>query len=495
MAWDKQRAAARIKQHMARAPKVDPKLSLLEHRNIMKAEALQKSATKSFPNGVALLVEGAHLYGQMMNFNEIVLDQDRTETEASHRRILTFLNAYYQVWDSIVDGEDAIRVDFHGPRLHAIVVEPKGKPREQVRKAVALADKLNEAMRQIAAAYNIPATFRFGIDHGNCLAMTTGRSHDTDTLFLGRPANHAAKLAAKEKDGPGVHLTDHADSILNDRPPDPRKTGVAAPQRLLEELRKSFTFTSIDAATQKVVQAALQRPNFTFVRPTLPLSSVDFDDLVPSRTIRRGMVSLFADIDGYTKFVDNAMREGIEAIRRAVVGIHTIREELNDVLKKDFKGKRVRFIGDCIHGLMAEGQEKDDPKGTVQDAVECATAMKSSFKLCTTIVEGLGPLDLAIGIEYGPIPLTRIGHPGEESIRCAAGLAVVVSELQQQGIEGGGFSMGPEAHRHANDNVRKYFSSGVLYEYPVAANLLGLPTSPVVKIVSEQPSARSHSDR
>jgi len=33
-------------------------------------------------------------------------------------------------------------------------------------------------------------------DHGSCLAMSTGRSHDKDTLFLGRPANHAAKLAA-----------------------------------------------------------------------------------------------------------------------------------------------------------------------------------------------------------------------------------------------------------------------------------------------------------
>ena len=54
------------------------------------------------------------------------------------------------------------------------------------------------------------------------------------------------------------------------------------------------------------------------------------------------MASLFADIDGYTLFVDNAIRQGQEAIKTAVVGIHVIREELNDVLKADCEGKRVR---------------------------------------------------------------------------------------------------------------------------------------------------------
>src|SRR3546814_4018954 len=95
----------------------------------------------------------------------------------------------------------------------------------------------------------------------------------------------------------------------------------------------------------------------------------------------------------------------------AATGIHVIREELNAVLKEDCGGKRVRFIGDCIHGLMTKVQEedtaKDDAPGAVEDAAVCAAAMKSSFDLCLEAVPGLDDLDLAIGIEYGPVPLTR----------------------------------------------------------------------------------------
>ena len=35
--------------------------------------------------------------------------------------------------------------------------------------------------------------------------MATGRTHEKDTLFLGAPANHAAKKAA-EDGGPGIFL-------------------------------------------------------------------------------------------------------------------------------------------------------------------------------------------------------------------------------------------------------------------------------------------------
>jgi hypothetical protein len=61
----------------------------------------------------------------------------------------------------------------------------------------------------------------------------------------------------------------------------------------------------------------------------------------------------------------------------------------------------VRFIGDCIHGCVAEGERADDAAKSVRQAVLCATAMRSSFDLCLEVVRSEAAIDLAVGIEYG----------------------------------------------------------------------------------------------
>jgi class 3 adenylate cyclase len=95
---------------------------------------------------------------------------------------------HYRVWDSIVDGDDGDRVDYHGARLHAVIASPSGDPAAQIARAVALARKLTEAAQKVGQAHGFPSRIRFGIDHGKCLAMTTGRgSHEkTRCSWAGR---------------------------------------------------------------------------------------------------------------------------------------------------------------------------------------------------------------------------------------------------------------------------------------------------------------------
>jgi len=89
------------------------------------------------------------------------------------------------------------------------------------------------------------------------------------------------------------------------------------------------------------------------VPPRLPpLALVKFATSVP-RLDSDGNASIFADIDGYTKFVMRPFA-GSREIRKAVETIHVIREELNSVLKDDFGGKRIRFIG-RLHPRMHSG--------------------------------------------------------------------------------------------------------------------------------------------
>lgn len=490
MPWDSAKAEARIRRHLETVPEIDRNASLI--RMMRYNEALAKSAASSgkFPRGRATLVDATHLYGQLLDFENLALQANR-ETEQSHARVLTFFNMHYRVWDSIVEDDDAIRVDYHGPRLHALVTDPQGDSAGQLKRAIALAQKLTEAAKQVSDAHNFPSRVRFGIDCGPCLAMPTGRSHERDVLLLGSPANHAAKLSADTE--PGIYLTENAQRRL--------ALAELGPQRRLTEtlaksIGQSYRFSRVDAAANLVASERSDAVTFQFHRAIPPLAKLNFEELVPSNSVRMGMASLFADIDGYTAYVDAAIRNGEQSIHNAVRDIHVLREELNSVLKEDFGGKRVRFIGDCIQGVIAEGDAKnDDPTETVREAAMCAAGMQSSFLLVGNILRTIDSLGLAVGIEYGPVPLTRIGGRGDESVRCAAGLAVVQSERLQQDIEGSGIRLGPVALNHADLPMREHFKSAVpIMTYADAADHFRAPSSPVVQIVRREPAARSHLD-
>lgn len=487
MTWNEERAKSRIREHLKTVPEVDRHVAL----DSAATEEMRKRGLMSrMPLNQAFVVEGAHLYGQLLDFEDLVADKGQ-ETESSHRRFLSFLNMHYRVWDSIVDGDDGDRVDYHGARLHAVIASPSGDPAAQIARAVALARKLTEAAQKVGQAHGFPSRIRFGIDHGRCLAMTTGRgAHEKDTLFLGRPANHAAKLVGSGFEQ-GIFLTETAQKRAAAGAVRKSAGIMTLDEAYVQDAVKRYGFDRLDRTASAVARDSAE-PSFQFKRPTLPLSRVKFAELTPANSIRMGMASIFADIDGFTNFVDQSIQRGSQQIREAVKIVHVIREELNAVLKEDFGGKRVRFIGDCIHGCVAEGERADDAAKSVRQAVLCATAMRSSFDLCLATVAPSAPIDLAVGIEYGPTPMTRLGQHGEDSVRCAASKATVEAERTQQAIEHGGIRLGATATGFADPAVRKHFSSGRLMSFDSASDLLWTPHAPAVQILRHEPAARPH---
>ena len=88
------------------------------------------------------------------------------------------------------------------------------------------------------------------------------------------------------------------------------------------------------------------------------------------------------------------------------------------MLHTDFAGRKVRFIGDCVTGLLVEGTaQTTDAIGTISNMTLCAGGMRSSFNLALPKLEASGVdasgLGLAIGFEYGPMNVTRLGIKGE----------------------------------------------------------------------------------
>ena len=111
--------------------------------------------------------------------------------------------------------------------------------------------------------------------------MTTGRgAHEKDTLFLGRPANYAAKLVSSGTDQ-GIFLTETAQKRVAARAVRKHAGTMTLDEAYVQDAARKYAFDSIDrTATEIALNSA--EPMFRFKRPTLPLSTVKFGELSPA---------------------------------------------------------------------------------------------------------------------------------------------------------------------------------------------------------------------
>src|SRR5690606_11850419 len=135
----------------------------------------------------------------------------------------------------------------------------------------------------------------------------------------------------------------------------------------------------------------------------------------------------------------------------------------------------VRYIGDCIHGLLAEGDKTaTNAMDTMKRAVDAAAGLRSSVELCRALLPGIDDHGLAIGIDYGATPICRIGLRGHASVRAAASRTTCVSETEQRRCNGTETALGESAFKASPASIREAFSAN-----RVIANL-GVDTAEVL---------------
>lgn len=522
MAWLENRARTRITGFMESVPQGD--IVVEDFETYLKETRLDKSVLASqdsrseaallkIPRNRAITTNGVHVYANLVDFNDVLVDAGR-ETEASHRRALEFLHTHYSACDSLIAEFEIQRVDFHGSRLHAVVLSPEGlhNESERVRNAVAFAASFREMVDRLSSKYpEFRTGVRIGIDTGPAVAIDGGKGDEPEPLFIGSPANHAAKLANGSE--PGVFLSKRALRVsqlpseaqdftdwLN--PDDDAPLRIAFETSALQSGFSSARGMSdvsslLETAYRNAVSAVdewrVNQAAFKFHHREPPLRNINFSDHPPSNSIRMPLASLFADLDGFTKYIDEAIVSG--TIAQAVANLHVLRAEMAAVLREDFGGRKVRFIGDCIHGLLVVGTkyETNGPE-TVRDAIFAAAGVRSSFELCKGILPGINDLGIAIGIDFGTTPISRIGLRGISSVRSAASRATCVSEEEQRLCEDGETRIGVDAHAQAPAIIREAFGKErrvVGLTFPVAEVLFGTMPSPYISKGETEPM-RAH---
>ncbi len=480
MAWTRSRAERRIRGFAEKTPEVVVEryadeymprwTQMLETARLAGLPPTARRPLADLPDGVAVLIDTVQVYVRLLNYDDVRLDRGR-ETPASHARGLSLLHALYGAADRVVEGAGAQRVDFHGARLHAVVTEPHGAASvsQRVSAALAIADEMIDLAlmsgRRFLGDPVLRLRFRVGIDLGPCVAISSGRRDEREPMFIGPAANHAAKLAMGDTEG--VYLSDRVRATFRMRRTPTLPDELAAPASTAElgTLRAAAVDPREGAAARldswlsdiRAGRSSVPSPaDFVFHQHTPPLRSIDYSTLSPSRSIRMPLAAIFADLDGYTAYIDGCMTTG--GLGEAVRLLHVLRGEFNAVVQEDFDGRKVRFIGDCILGILADGDAREvDVGATVARAALCAGALRSSFDLCGEILTEARKLGLAIGFEVGPTPVSRIGIRGDRSVRVASSLTIRESEACQRRCGGEQTMIGPAAYSGADAAVRSLF--------------------------------------
>lgn len=451
--WNKERAAARIQS------KIDDVLL----KDIQIKPYVRDTNLSNLAKNVAYRVDGVHLYADILNLNDM-LHVTSIEGETCHRRVLRFLNLHYRAVHRILQNEDALLIDFHNQRLHSVVAKPYDDETKRLHRAIAIGQMIIDVLAQTGEDADHPAAkVRIGIDTGKALAVNNGRRGHQEPLFLGEPANHAAKRSGGGT-ATGIYLTNKARKAIGLAEAKNEDTMALT----YEEIANSQRLASLSTTVAKVVAdweedlEAHPIGKFEFSGHTPPFSNLDIEALSVKNTRRQDAATIYGDIDGFTAYVGRNI-DSDEDAKHVVRTLRVLRSELDAVLHEDFKGRKVRFIGDCIHGLLVEGTaQTTDTEETISHMVLCAGGMRSSFNLAITKLKDAGTdassLGLQIGFEYGPMTVTRLGMKGD-LIRCSVSRGVLAAEAEQGRCGGAETAIGVIANGAGSDGVRTIFGS------------------------------------
>lgn len=451
--WNKDTASKRI----------DLRIEELPLNDIVVKEFVRDTDLTNLPRNVAYRINGVHLYADIVNLVDM-LHITEVEGETCHRRTLRFLNLHYRAVHRILQRVDALFVDFHNQRLHSVVAKPYDSEVGRVHKAVAVGQLIIDVLAQTGEDADHPAAkVRVGVDTGVALAVNNGRRGHREPLFLGEPANHAAKRSCGGT-LTGIFLTNKARAVIGLKSVENEDATALTGQEVNASQEKAKLGVGADEIVKEWKDDLGNNPigTFDFKGHTPPFSTLDIEELSVKNSRRQDAVTVYADLDGFTAYVAKNITTDTSA-RHVVRTLHVLRSELDAVLHADFLGRKVRFIGDCVHGLAVEGTaQTTDETETISNMTLCAGGMRSSFSLALAKLRNSGTdasnLGLAIGFEYGPMNVTRLGMKGE-LVRCSVSRGVLAAEREQSRCAGNETAIGATAYGGGSDAVRAVFGT------------------------------------
>lgn len=300
-------------------------------------------------------VAGTHLYAGVANFTTLL----RVTDDDGAVDLLLKLHLFAREASRIIKSDfDGCKVHFQGPRAHALAYRPVGDESAMAAKAVLTALALRHMVAVFNNVFELTDTAAWklaaGLDHGSALATRNGAQGDRELLFLGSPANHAAKIIGT----PGsIRMTEAVKDLLSEAFDDhvaAASTGdawyvKAVSAAAVSELAATFGWTwSLDTTQARLEEAAELYPAGSATVFDVR-EKIDKSTLGISNTKRVTGASMFADVDGFTSYIDSLTDD--DELAEAAKAFHVLRGGMRDSAVQDFDALRIQYQGDRMQAL------------------------------------------------------------------------------------------------------------------------------------------------
>jgi class 3 adenylate cyclase len=376
---------------------------------------------------------GAHVYFDVPNFANLA---SAVEGE-DYKRVVQAVHIYQRELTRIVEKNfGGVRIHFQGPKLHALFFRPIDEADELSTRAVLLMVVLRKFLLgtfNSAFPKLLNLSYAAGADIGNAIGTQDGMKGDRELLFIGSPANHAAKVIRSSRElriteSIYENLPDTLQSACTACEDGAYTIGAIADENFSDLMQALQLDWDAEESSSRVEEDKKQFP-LNGIEYSEAEVAIDFDALGPKNNKKLVAASIFADVDGFTRFVDSAQTD--EEKESALRALHVIRKEMASVVKHDFDGLRVQYQGDRVQGLfhLPKDEAKKFVGKTVRAAIALQSSMEHTIKACLPQAKSLG---LAIGIDVGVTLASNLGTRGERDRICIGEAVEAAARIQEK---------------------------------------------------------------
>ena len=432
MSWNEHTSLNEIQQHVARLKITPIRIKPLD-------EALDRAAISEFQ---CKRVYGAHVYVSIPAFARLASRVYDTEGVESYQDLTRAIHLYQQEVHRIVELFAGYQVHFQGPKLHAVLYQPLGERTAIAVRAILLPLVLNDfvhsVFHRVFPRYQI-LTLASGADLGKTIVTANGQRNDRELLFIGSPANYAAKIITNTQQWPRFteHIHDALPKTLKDLCVPVKERGSVpinvyelplVDRSIFERLLHDYEIPWKPDISARILTQVKKEISLERITHRSEHQLIDLEELGIYNNRRVLAASLFADVSGFTKYVEQ--HEQTEGQETAIRVLHAIRREMSRVVQDDYGGLRVQFQGDRVQALfhLPRGDWRGIARQAVGAAIGLQASMERTLKAC--LHEQAASLHLAIGIDMGATLVSRLGVRAYRDPICLGRAVECAAELE-----------------------------------------------------------------
>jgi Adenylate and Guanylate cyclase catalytic domain len=399
-------------------------------------------------------IYGAHVYGEIRNLATAVND-----STVDRKNLIQAVHVYQREVARIAAAVGGVLIAFQGGRAHVLIY----RPIRDAGKIAAKAIDLQLILDRFGIVFNEEFTnltdlrIQSGADIGDAIGTRNGMDGDREKLFLGRPANHAAKLL-----GTAVNMR-LTDEMMGAIPAD--KEGLASENLdgawklrrvTVDELAEILEGDGIDWSPEDA-RKRIRDDKTAFPAADVGLSAakqlIKFDDLSFYNSKEIAGATVYGDVSGFTAYIDAA--DTTEKLRAALREFHAIRHEMARVVRTDYDGIRIQFQGDRVQGLFHTPVDSAD--GFCTEAVNAAIGLQSSFELVLKEqLPNIASLGIAVGVSQGETIATKLGERGHRD-RICLGSDVLRAEQNEERVGKQDVGISANVRDHLENDLAERF--------------------------------------